>query len=89
MSFRILGRTARVSYLHGLCGFALAATGVLGVASLAACGQKGPLFMPPPPRIPATGQTAGAPATPASAPAATSALPAPPPASGPVMLPPR
>ena len=49
---------------------ALAAT----VATLAGCGNKGPLFLPPPP-------AAGTTATPATAPAKSDASLAPPPAS--------
>jgi len=89
ISLSILGRSFGISCLHGLSGMVLTATGAIGVMSLAACGQKGALFMPPAPRAVATGQTAGAPATPASAPVATSELPAPPPASGPAILLPR
>ncbi|MDP1954356.1 MAG: lipoprotein [Polaromonas sp.] len=92
MSLRILGRSANISCLRGLSGLALAAIGAVGLASLAGCGQKGPLFLPPPPRVPATGQAAGAPARPASAPASsatTGNLPEPPPASGPAILLPR
>jgi len=86
---QILGR-ARASFAaHGLCTLALA---LAGAASLTACGQKGPLFFPPPPKaIPSAGATPAAPANPA-APVATPDIAQPPPATPPTSapaLPPR
>jgi predicted small lipoprotein YifL len=42
---QILGRRRAVSRPHGLSALAVAVAGAL---CLSACGQKGPLFMPPP-----------------------------------------
>ncbi|MEO8020583.1 lipoprotein [Polaromonas sp.] len=91
--FQILGRSTPASRAHGLSRIAWAAT---AAACLVACGQKGPLFMPPPPKVlPASvsPSTAPTPAASASAPVgatnATTDLPAAPPASGPALLPSR
>ncbi|WP_425195792.1 LPS translocon maturation chaperone LptM [Polaromonas sp.] len=88
--FQILGLSALASWAHGLWKTALTATGAV---CLVACGQKGPLFMPPPPKaFPASvsPSTAPAPAASASSPAGTATdLPAAPPASGPAVLPSR
>ncbi|MES2954212.1 MAG: lipoprotein [Pseudomonadota bacterium] len=75
---QILGRGRVLFAAHGFCTLALA---LAATAGLTACGQKGPLFFPPPPKaLP----TAGAPATPAStlgAPIETPNIPQPPPAA--------
>ncbi|MDI1275162.1 MAG: lipoprotein [Polaromonas sp.] len=88
---QILGRRQATSCVHGLSTVAAALAIAMG---LAACGQKGPLFLPPPPKARPAGIApfaAPAPAAAASAPenaAATATdLPAPPPASGPATLP--
>ncbi|WP_397407649.1 lipoprotein [Polaromonas sp.] len=88
---QILGRRPPASCVHGLSTVAAALAMAMG---LAACGQKGPLFLPPPPKARPVGMaplTAPAPAAaasaPESAPVAPSDLPAPPPASGPTTLP--
>jgi predicted small lipoprotein YifL len=71
-SVQILGRLRAVVARHGLAAL------VLGAAALAGCGQKGPLFLPVPPKAPpaslistnppgATPAAAATPAAPASA----------------------
>ncbi|MFC6282629.1 MULTISPECIES: LPS translocon maturation chaperone LptM [Polaromonas] len=64
-SFQILGRQPSASWRHGL------AFAVLGLSGLAGCGQKGPLFLPPPvkpvPAVSAPQPAVVAPALPASA----------------------
>ncbi|MBA4329803.1 MAG: hypothetical protein C0428_16380 [Polaromonas sp.] len=76
---QILGR-ARASFAsHGFCTLALA---VAATAGLGACGQKGPLFFPPPPKaLPSAGATPATPATPIGSPVATPDIPQPPPAA--------
>ena len=44
-SVRILGRLQAVALRHGLAAV------VVGAAALAGCGQKGPLFLPVPPKV--------------------------------------
>ncbi|WP_366915054.1 lipoprotein [Polaromonas sp.] len=88
---QILGRRQAASWAHGLSTVAATLAIAMG---LAACGQKGPLFLPPPPKArPAGIAPVAAPAAAASAPESATAtptdLPAPPPASGPATLPPR
>ncbi|WP_309678526.1 LPS translocon maturation chaperone LptM [Polaromonas sp.] len=58
---QILGRIRACSPRHGLV------TATLGAAALAACGQKGPLFLPVPPQLPVS--------APATAPAPVAAAP--------------
>ncbi|MFC5521288.1 LPS translocon maturation chaperone LptM [Polaromonas jejuensis] len=65
-SLQILGRLRPVALRHGLVAV------VVGAAALAGCGQKGPLFLPVPPKVPAALATT----TPAAPPAV--AAPAPP-----------
>jgi len=64
-SHRILGRLALVFFGPGLVA------ALLGAAALAGCGQKGPLFLPVPPVLPASNPVAApavsVPASPASA----------------------
>ncbi|WP_457279738.1 LPS translocon maturation chaperone LptM [Polaromonas sp. P5_D5] len=63
-SAQILGRIRASASRYGLAAI------VVGVALLAGCGQKGALYLPVPPKVPATATTAppaAAPATPASA----------------------
>jgi predicted small lipoprotein YifL len=61
-SIRILGRLFVMRMRHGFL------PAVLGAAALAACGQKGPLFIPVPPQAPvASVPAATPPAAPASA----------------------
>ncbi|WP_372826378.1 lipoprotein [Polaromonas sp.] len=75
---QILGRGRDLFPGHGLCTLALA---LAGAASLGACGQKGPLFFPPPPKtVSAPGVTPTRPAT-TAAPVATPDIPQPPPAA--------
>jgi predicted small lipoprotein YifL len=53
-------------------GLTLRATALLlAVGLLAACGQKGDLYLPPPPRAAAPPAAPATPATPAATPAAT------------------
>ena len=47
-SLQILGRLRASVGSHGLVAF------VVGVAALTGCGQKGPLFLPLPPKLAAT-----------------------------------
>ncbi|OOG41244.1 hypothetical protein B0B52_13020 [Polaromonas sp. A23] len=85
---QILGRWSGAFRAHGFSSIVLVS---VATAGLVACGQKGPLFMPPPPKASLTGassSTARSPASPASAPTESSNdLPAAPPASGPTTLP--
>ncbi|MGH8806126.1 MAG: LPS translocon maturation chaperone LptM [Polaromonas sp.] len=65
---QILGRLHAFVFRHGLAAV------VVGAAALAGCGQKGPLFLPVPPKVPAAPAAStvnpGAPAA-AVAPAST------------------
>jgi predicted small lipoprotein YifL len=66
-SAQILGRVRNPAFRHGLAAI------VVGAALLAGCGQKGPLYLPVPPKVPA----AATPTTPAAPPAVVApALPA-------------
>ncbi|WP_395056065.1 lipoprotein [Polaromonas sp.] len=80
---QILGGARVLLRGHGFCALTLAVA-----ASLTACGQKGPLFFPPPPKaVPTAG---AAPATPANtpvSPVATPDIPQPPPAAPPTSAP--
>jgi len=60
---QILGGVHAFVFRHGLVAV------VVGTAVLAGCGQKGPLFLPVPPKLPAAAAPAAvpAPAAPASA----------------------
>ncbi|HAL39663.1 MAG TPA: hypothetical protein DCP03_16780 [Polaromonas sp.] len=70
-SVQILGRLHAFALRHGLVAV------VVGAAALAGCGQKGPLFLPVPPKVPpasipthvnpATAPAVAVPASPASA----------------------
>jgi len=75
--FQILGGRQALSWAHGLSTVAVA---VASAVLLGACGQKGPLFFPPPPK---QASTAAVPAAPAgTAPAViTTDIPQPPPAA--------
>ncbi|WP_414693813.1 LPS translocon maturation chaperone LptM [Polaromonas sp.] len=74
---QILGRAGSLSRWNGLSTLAVA----LGVAAcLSACGQRGPLFLPPPPKASADGQPVPKPVNPSSA-SIASDLPTPPPAA--------
>ncbi|MDO8387081.1 MAG: lipoprotein [Polaromonas sp.] len=76
---QILGRGRVLFAAHGFCTLTLA---LAGVAGLTACGQKGPLFFPPPPKaLPSAGVTPAAPANPLGSPVATPDIPQPPPAA--------
>jgi len=55
-SHRILGRLSALAGWHGLVA------AVVGVAALAGCGQKGPLFLPVPPQVPPPLATSPSPA---------------------------
>ncbi|WP_412103183.1 LPS translocon maturation chaperone LptM [Polaromonas sp. SM01] len=82
---QILGCRRVLSWGHGLCTLILA---VAGAASLSACGQKGPLFLPPPPKvIPTAGVTPATPASQPATPVTTSDLPEPPEATPPTFTP--
>ncbi|MES2685824.1 MAG: lipoprotein [Pseudomonadota bacterium] len=73
---QILGRGRDVFRGHGFCTLTLA---LAAAAGLTACGQKGPLFFPPPPKaLPSAGAT---PASTAATPIATPDIPQPPPAA--------
>jgi len=48
---QILGRLRAFVSRHGLVAV------VVGAAALAGCGQKGPLFLPPPPKSPTAAAT--------------------------------
>jgi len=66
-SIQILGRLHALTRRYGLVAL------MAGAATLAGCGQKGPLFLPVPPVVPAAAispnvNPAPAPASPASAP---------------------
>ncbi|MBW8720419.1 MAG: lipoprotein [Polaromonas sp.] len=71
-SVQILGRVRNPALRYGLAAI------VVGVSLLAGCGQKGPLYLPVPPKIP--GVAAPAPSTPA-----TTLPEAPPAATAPVL----
>ncbi|MFI5447307.1 lipoprotein [Polaromonas sp. UC242_47] len=82
---QILGCRRVLSWSHGLCPLILA---LAAAASLSACGQKGRLFMPLPPKaIPAAGVTPTAPASTPATPAPTTDLPEAPEASPPTYTP--
>ncbi|WP_092129238.1 lipoprotein [Polaromonas sp. YR568] len=57
-SAQILGRVRNPASRHGLAAV------VVGAALLAGCGQKGPLYLPLPPKVP--GVTTSAPAAPST-----------------------
>jgi len=82
---QILGRAGDLFAGHGLYTLALA---LAGAACLGGCGQKGPLFFPPPPKaVPAAGVTPATPASTVGAPITTPDIPAPPPAAPPTSAP--
>jgi len=71
-SAQILGRRRNPALRHGLAAI------VAGTALLAGCGQKGPLYLPVPPKVPAAARPAQPASTLPEAPATatTPALPA-------------
>jgi len=73
-SVQILGRSRNPAFRHGLAAI------VVGATLLTGCGQKGPLYLPVPPRVPAAAPALSTPpaTTLPEAPAAatTPALPA-------------
>ncbi|WP_188707459.1 LPS translocon maturation chaperone LptM [Polaromonas eurypsychrophila] len=80
---QILGRARALVAAHGFCTLALAAT-----AGLTACGQKGPLFFPPPPKaLPTAGVTPVTPASTLGALVEAPNIPQPPPAAPPTSAP--
>ncbi|MDQ3271892.1 MAG: lipoprotein [Pseudomonadota bacterium] len=85
---QILGRGRVLFAAHGFCTLSLV---LAATAGLAACGQKGPLFFPPPPKTPpSAAATPATPATPANtigSPVATPGIPQPPPAAPPTSAP--
>ncbi|MDP2818243.1 MAG: lipoprotein [Polaromonas sp.] len=82
---QILGRGSVVFAGHGFCTLALA---LAATAGLTACGQKGPLFFPPPPKaLPTAGVTPVTPASTLGTPVETPNIPQPPPAAPPTSAP--
>ncbi|MBT9476926.1 lipoprotein [Polaromonas sp.] len=69
-SIQILGRLHALTRRHGLVVL------VAGAATLAGCGQKGPLFLPVPPVVPAAATATATPVTTPANPAPTPASPA-------------
>ncbi|MDO8458400.1 MAG: lipoprotein [Burkholderiaceae bacterium] len=68
-SIQILGRLHALTRWHGLVAL------VAGAATLAGCGQKGPLFLPVPPVVPAAAALVTTPANPAPTPASPASAP--------------
>jgi len=56
-SVQILGRRRNPAFRHGLAAV------VVGAVLLAGCGQKGPLYLPVPPKVPAPPALSTQPAT--------------------------